>query len=517
MPDLLAASPGARLVLPEAIVEHAVGLGLPADRLVGLDAGETFASGGFTVRAVPSAHEGLDTDDRGRHLYLGFVIEAEGLRLYHSGDSLAYDGLAGRLGPGPFDVLFLPINGRDPARGVPGNMSAAEAVDLAAAVRPRFVVPHHYDMFTFNTVPVARVRGRGPPAPRGRRAPGARGAASAGRSRGERHPGHRHRDVRAPRRSPSTSGATILASASAEYPCDHPRPGWSEQDPELWWEATADTVAPGPGQGERSSRPTSPAIGLSGQMHGSVFLDADGQVIRPALLWNDQRTAAECAEIEEQGRRPRGADPDGRQPRPDRVHRPQAPLGPQPRAAAWDRVRQVLLPKDYIRYRLTGTYATEVSDASGTLLLDVANRRWSQRAARQARPRPGAPAPVLREPRGLGEGQRAGGAATGLAAGTPVVGGGGDQPAGRGGQRDRPAGGRLGHDGDLGRRLRPRRRARLRPAGPAPARLPRGPGRLARHGRRARGRRQLPVVPQRAGQGRGRACPKRRGSIPTSS
>ena len=69
----------------------------------------------------------------GRHLYLGFVIEAEGLRLYHSGDSLAYDGLAEQLGSEPFDVLFLPINGRDPARGVPGNMTAAEAVDLAAA------------------------------------------------------------------------------------------------------------------------------------------------------------------------------------------------------------------------------------------------------------------------------------------------------------------------------------------------------------------------------------------------
>jgi L-ascorbate 6-phosphate lactonase len=110
---------------------------------------------GFRLRAIPSAHEGLDTDAFGRHLYLGFVIEAEGLRLYHSGDSLVYPGLAERLGDMRFDVLFLPINGRDPARGVPGNMSAAEAVDLAARVRPRYVVPHHYDMFTFNTVPIA--------------------------------------------------------------------------------------------------------------------------------------------------------------------------------------------------------------------------------------------------------------------------------------------------------------------------------------------------------------------------
>jgi L-ascorbate 6-phosphate lactonase len=153
-PDLLASSPGARLVLPRAIVGHAAGLGIAADRLVGLDAGETFKIAGFRIRAFPSAHEGLDTDAEGHHLYLGFVVESEGLRIYHSGDTLAYDGLVDHLGPGRFDVMFLPINGRDPARGVAGNMTAAEAVDLARRVEPRFVVPHHYDMFTFNTVPV---------------------------------------------------------------------------------------------------------------------------------------------------------------------------------------------------------------------------------------------------------------------------------------------------------------------------------------------------------------------------
>jgi L-ascorbate metabolism protein UlaG (beta-lactamase superfamily) len=155
LPDLLRISSGAILALPEAIRDHALSLGLPGDRVMGLDGGSTIERAGFRVRAIPSAHEGLDTDEAGRRLYLGFVIESEGLRFYHSGDSLAYDGLAGYLGPDRFDVLFLPINGRDPARGVPGNMSAAEAVDLAARVRPRFVVPHHYDMFTFNTIPVA--------------------------------------------------------------------------------------------------------------------------------------------------------------------------------------------------------------------------------------------------------------------------------------------------------------------------------------------------------------------------
>lgn len=155
VPAILSASPTAVLVVPEALVEHAVGLGLPRGRLIGIDAGGTTERAGFTIRAVASAHERLDRDEWGRCLYLGYVIESQGIRLYHSGDSLAYEGLAEALGPGAFDVLFLPINGRDPSRGVPGNMSAAEAVDLASRLRPRFVVPHHYDMFTFNTVPVA--------------------------------------------------------------------------------------------------------------------------------------------------------------------------------------------------------------------------------------------------------------------------------------------------------------------------------------------------------------------------
>jgi L-ascorbate 6-phosphate lactonase len=152
--DLLAASPDALLVLPESIIEYAEQLGLSRNRLLGVDAGDTLERAGFRVHAIPSGHEGLDTDENGRHLYLGFVIEAEGRRLYHSGDTVAYPGLIERLGSDPFDVFFLPINGRDPARGVPGNMTAAEAVDLAIEVRPRFVVPHHYNMFTFNTVPV---------------------------------------------------------------------------------------------------------------------------------------------------------------------------------------------------------------------------------------------------------------------------------------------------------------------------------------------------------------------------
>jgi L-ascorbate 6-phosphate lactonase len=155
VPDVLTASPNAALILPESLIDHALGLGLPAHRLIGIDAGETCTRAGFRIRAVPAAHEEIETDDRGRHLYVGFVIEVDGLRLYHSGDTLCYGRLLEELGPGPFDAWFLPINGREPARGVAGNMSAAEAVDLAARGRPRLLIPHHYDMFTFNTVPVA--------------------------------------------------------------------------------------------------------------------------------------------------------------------------------------------------------------------------------------------------------------------------------------------------------------------------------------------------------------------------
>jgi L-ascorbate 6-phosphate lactonase len=155
VPDVLSGSPEAILVLPASLIEHAEGLGVPRERLAGLVAGGRFERPGVSVRAVPSAHEGLDTDALGRHLYLGFVIELGGLRFYHSGDSLAYEGLDSEIGPEPLDVMFLPVNGRDPARGVAGNMTAEEAVALAGRVRPRFVVPHHYDMFTFNTVPVS--------------------------------------------------------------------------------------------------------------------------------------------------------------------------------------------------------------------------------------------------------------------------------------------------------------------------------------------------------------------------
>jgi xylulokinase len=222
---------------------------------------------------------------------------------------------------------------------------------------------------------------------------------------------------------------TILAAASAEYPCDHPRPGWSEQDPALWWDASKKTVRQVLSSSKFQASDVA-GVGLSGQMHGSVFLDSAGVVIRPALLWNDQRTAAECQEIEMKA--------GGREALIRLVANPALTGFTAPKLlwvrkhepAHWERVRQVLLPKDYVRYRLTGTFATEVSDASGTLMLDVAKRRWSRELLAKLDIDP-ALLPTCHESQEVsGQVSDLGSQATGLPVGTPVVGGGGDQPAG---------------------------------------------------------------------------------------
>jgi len=170
----------------------------------------------------------------------------------------------------------------------------------------------------------------------------------------------------------------ILADAMQEYPCHAPKPLWSEQDPEDWWKATVKTVQQV--MKKAKIKPASvKAIGLSGQMHGSVFLDKNDKVIRRAILWNDQRTAAECDEIEQRA--------GGRKKLIKMVANP-AMTGFTAPKILWlrnnepkhfDKTCKILLPKDEIRRRLTGEYATEVSDASGMLLLDVAKRKWSKR------------------------------------------------------------------------------------------------------------------------------------------
>ena len=168
---------------------------------------------------------------------------------------------------------------------------------------------------------------------------------------------------------------SILAEATESYGSSHPKPLWSEQDPECWWNATVKTI-----KSVVKKTKVKPAdvkaIGLSGQMHGSVFLDKNDKVIRPALLWNDQRTSDECTEIEKLA--------GGRKRLIKMVANPAmtgftAPKilwlrNKEPRNFA--RTKKILLPKDDVRHRLTGEYATDVSDASGTLLLDVKKRDW---------------------------------------------------------------------------------------------------------------------------------------------
>ena len=158
----------------------------------------------------------------------------------------------------------------------------------------------------------------------------------------------------------------VVATASAEYPLSRPQPGWSEQEPEDWWRAAEDVLA---------RLPAGP-VGLSGQMHGLVVLDSEQRVLRPAILWNDQRTSAECAEIEERAGFARLVELTGNRaltgftaPKLLWVRRHEPEL--------YGRIRHVLLPKDYVRLRLTGELAVDVADASGTLLFDVRLRDWS--------------------------------------------------------------------------------------------------------------------------------------------
>src|SRR5213076_548841 len=221
----------------------------------------------------------------------------------------------------------------------------------------------------------------------------------------------------------------VLATATAEHPISSPRPGWSEQNPEDWWQASIKATQAVLKKAKLRGADIG-GIGLSGQMHGSVFIADGPKALRPALLWNDQRTAEECAEIE--------ARAGGRAALIDLVANPALTGFTAPKILwvreneprVYERTKHILLPKDYIRYRMTGEYATEVSDASGTLLLDVKNRIWSIKLLdllgidRSLMPR-------LHESHEItGKLNAHAASSMGLYVGTPVVGGAGDQPAG---------------------------------------------------------------------------------------
>jgi len=220
----------------------------------------------------------------------------------------------------------------------------------------------------------------------------------------------------------------ILASATVEYPLYSPQPGWSEQNPQDWWRASVASV-----QSVIKKAKISPSevkgIGLSGQMHGSVFLDQQGQVIRPALLWNDQRTARECQQIEELA--------GGRTALIDMVANPALTGFTAPKILwlrnhepeNYEKMVQCLLPKDYVRFKLTGEFASEVSDASGTLLLDVKNRDWSGELLSKLDLDRSILPNVFESEEVSGQLNSTAAEQLGLPVGVPVVGGGGDQAA----------------------------------------------------------------------------------------
>ena len=221
----------------------------------------------------------------------------------------------------------------------------------------------------------------------------------------------------------------LVASGTAEYSLYTPRPLWAEQDANAWWTGTCAAVRAALAQAGDAVADEIAGIGLSGQMHGVVLLDDVGEVIGRSLIWADGRTAAQCSEMTEKIGVARLVEITNNvatvgMSAPKllwlRTHKPEE----------WARARTFLLPKDFVRYKLTGTFATEVSDASGTLLLDVPRRQWSQEIADALDIPASMLPPVYESVEVSARVSAAGAAATGLKAGVPVVGGGGDQAAG---------------------------------------------------------------------------------------
>jgi L-ascorbate metabolism protein UlaG (beta-lactamase superfamily) len=149
---LLKANRAVSLIVPEANRRFAADrLGLPIDRLVGIDDGSSVDVAGFRISGVPAAHDEIEQDDAGRHRFLGYIVRTGPWTIYHSGDTRLYPGMVERLRPHAVDVALLPINGAAPERRVAGNLNGPEAAGLAHAIGARLAIPCHYDMFEFNT------------------------------------------------------------------------------------------------------------------------------------------------------------------------------------------------------------------------------------------------------------------------------------------------------------------------------------------------------------------------------
>jgi len=221
----------------------------------------------------------------------------------------------------------------------------------------------------------------------------------------------------------------LIAGAQSEHePFRTPHPGWAEQDPEDWWRAAQQAIQLALAAAPEPKEPIA-AIGLTGQMHGAVMLDDNGAVLRPSLIWCDTRTQPECDWLHEKIGYERLIELTCNPALPNftltkllwvKTHEPEI----------FARIRHILCPKDYVRYRLTGEFAIDVQEASGTLLLDVTHRRWSSEVAEAA----GIPMSwlpkVYESPEVCAEISESAAGLTGLASGTPVVAGAGDQGAG---------------------------------------------------------------------------------------
>lgn len=221
----------------------------------------------------------------------------------------------------------------------------------------------------------------------------------------------------------------LLSSATAEHaPISSPRTGWAEQDPDDWWGAACRAIPECLTRGGTQATDIG-GIGLTGQMHGLVLLDRDASVLRPSLIWCDQRTEAECRAITERVGSRRLIELTAN-PALTGFTLPKICWMQKNEPEVWTRVRSILLPKDYIRFRLTGARATDVADASGTLLFDVVNRRWSSAMMEISHLSEDVLARVFESQEVVGHVTEEGARATGLRAGIPVVAGAGDQAAG---------------------------------------------------------------------------------------
>ncbi|MEA2653118.1 MAG: xylulokinase [Chloroflexota bacterium] len=220
---------------------------------------------------------------------------------------------------------------------------------------------------------------------------------------------------------------TVRGVGTTDYGFEVPRPLWSEQSPALWWDGAVASIRSVLASTDVAGGDIA-AVGLTGQMHGLVLLDGAGEVLRPAILWNDQRTGAECDVIRHAVGAKRLIELTGN----DALTGFTAPKLVWVRdhePAVWAQVAHVLLPKDYVRLRLTGEYALDKADGSGTILFDLAARGWSPEVLGALAIDPDWLPRTFEGPEITGAVTAAAASATGLRAGTPVVAGGGDQAA----------------------------------------------------------------------------------------